>query len=89
MTVTELKSRFERLATVKIHIDQAGRIHALIEGAATWKFVPPLAAGDFVKTYTELVDEPRTGLTSLTIQMDAAGRIHSRSNTDAGAVAGI
>ncbi len=81
--MTELKSRFERLTTVQIQVDRAGRIHALIDGAATWKFVPPIATGDFVKTYTELVAAPRTGLTPLTIQVDGAGRIHSRSNASA------
>ncbi len=85
--MTELKSRFERLTTVKIHVDQAGRIHALNEGAATWKFVPPLAAGDFDTTYMELVAAPCTGLTSLTIQVDGAGRIQFRS--DVGAVTAI
>ncbi len=70
------------LTSLKIQVDHNGRIHTLTNNTATWKFMTPIQAIDFVETYNGLLAETSEGLTSLKMQVDCNGRVHSCSNVN-------
>jgi hypothetical protein len=67
------------LTSLKLQVDHNGRIHTLTNNTATWKFMTPIKAIDFVETYNGLLAETSEGLTSLKIQVDCDGRVYSFS----------
>ena len=67
------------LTSLKLQVDHNGRIHTLTNNTATWKFMTPIKAIDFVETYNGLLAETSEGLTSLKIQVDCNGRVYSFS----------
>ena len=79
--MSKKKDVMESLTSLKIQVDNGGRIHTLTNDTATWKFMTPIQAVDLVETYNYLLAETSEGLTSLKIQFNRDGRV--RFFTDA------
>ncbi len=78
--MSENKEVSESLTSLKIQVDNDGRIHTLTNDTSTLKFINPISLVDLVEIYDNLLEETGEGLTPLEIHVDHDGQVHSFSD---------